>query len=40
MSICELDTVAGRELANDLVELGDAHSGLLQLLEWAACFAP
>ena len=25
-------------LANDLVELGRAHSGLLQLLEWAACF--
>ena len=25
-------------LPNDLVELGGAHSGLLQLLEWAACF--
>ena len=25
-------------LPNDLVELGGAHSGFLQLLEWAACF--
>ena len=25
-------------LANDLIELGGAHSGLLQLLEWTACF--
>jgi hypothetical protein len=25
-------------LPNDLIKLGRAHSGLLQLLEWAACF--